>query len=140
MSDLHAEGALGKAFTQVFLGRSIAPYLHMGEELVVARTVRRKGAVTKWLWKWLDSSPAGVELPKKMAVAVTSHRFLIFETRGYADEAKSLLVETGIADVHSVERHNRLTTSPVSWIARGQQYTVSVDKREAAELERALQR
>lgn len=133
--------AAGAMVGQAILEKSVTPFLQEGEQALFVIEVRRMGPVMRWLFASLDVSPAGVELPKKMALVVSSARVLVLEARGaLADEAKSLLLETPAAQVDSVDQRFKLPGTTVTWTMGGVQYTVATEKPKARRLVAALER
>src|SRR4051794_7221777 len=88
-------------------GKSVAPLLQPGEELLAAVHVRRASAVNKFMIACMEVTGPGPELPKKSAVAVTSQRVLVLGVHGIGGPADQVLWDAPIAQVQSVEQRMR---------------------------------
>ena len=131
--------ALGEMVGDAILRKSVESHLREGEEVLSVTGVRRKGGlVSKWTWNCLEVTPAGADLPKKMAVVATSRRLLILATGGVVDEAKALLVEVPRSDLGSVQLREGSLASEVTWSAQGRRYEVAAKPQEAKRLADAL--
>ena len=144
------------------LRKSIEPYLEPGEEPLTLIFAQAKGTGAAMFSRAVmgnatamsaesrsqqqhaaASEAAGsvdVKLDKKMAVAITSRRLLIFKAGGAMTvKAQQLLTANPVADVDAIEIGKATLTKPITITVRGASFTIETPKAAPADdLRKAL--
>src|SRR4051794_3320727 len=124
------------------LGGSVWPLLDGGEELyglVTCRTKSRIPLVSGFYSGLIEITPASVELPKTMAVAVTSRRVLVLAFGHGSQRAEGVVVEMPLSEVDSVELEKTFNVWRVHWSCRDHRYTVTTTAGRAGPFARTLE-
>jgi hypothetical protein len=125
------------------LGASARKLLDDGEELyglVTCRTRSRMPGVSGFYSGLIEIVPEDVELPKTMAVAVTSRRALVLAHSGpWSQRAEGVVVDMPLSEVDSVELDKTFDAWRVHWSCRGYRYTVTTTAGRAGPFARTLE-
>ena len=143
------------------LAKSIAPFLAPGEELLGAVMAQAAGSNRQVLARALGTgvradrqavaahgaataaaASAGMELDRRMVLAITSRRLLVFRMGGaFTPKAKELLGERPVRDVAAIAVSAGVTTKTVTLHVAGNAIGVETARAQPAELlPQALQR
>jgi hypothetical protein len=139
------------------LGKTIAPFLAPGEELLGAVMAQAAGANLQLLARALGGAAAGaygdvgtarahgaaeaaaaetgMKLDRRMVLAITSQRLLIFKMGGaFTPKAKELLGERPIGDVHQIAVSTGISTKAVTLHVAGTAIGVETARGQPAEV------